>query len=233
MRLFADTLAWLKVGHAGERIADGAVMSHVLPRFSALLLCAALLPAANAGMEWSGSYLGVYGGYVDAGSQWDATAAAGETLTPEGGTLGVFFGMNWEQNGLLLGGEANVAFTDFGETDDCANPVFECTLDVNWLGSLRGRAGFAIDNVLLYGTGGVAWSVIQTSTDEPGNPAETQALLGWTAGAGVEIALPEGVRLGVEYRHSDYGDAGALSPSFGGFDLDTDEVTVRLSVPLN
>jgi outer membrane immunogenic protein len=196
----------------------------------AVLFCSM---SAHASAEWSGSYLGVYGGYVDAGSQWDASAAAGDTLSPEGGTVGVFYGYNWEDSGLLLGGEANVSFTEFSETEDCSNPVFECTLDINWLGSLRGRAGIAVDNVLLYGTGGLAWSVIQTSTDEPGNPTETQALLGWTAGAGVEINLNQNVRLGVEYRHSDYGDAGASSSAFAGFDLDTDEVTVRLSVPLN
>lgn len=210
-------------------------MISVRTRLAAAILGLFAIPSAVASSEWSGSYLGVYGGYVDAGSTWDAAAAAGETLSPEGGTLGVFFGMNWEQNGLLLGAEANVAFTDFGETDDCANPVFECTLDVNWLGSLRGRAGLAFDEVLVYGTGGLAWSVIQTSTDEIGNPSQTQALLGWTAGAGLEIALEKGVRLGVEYRHSEYGDADAISPSsaFRDFDLDTDEVTIRLSVPLN
>jgi outer membrane immunogenic protein len=215
--------------------SSGAAMIRSISVLAIALVSAALLPAAKADSQWSGSYLGVYGGYVDAGSKWDAAAAAGETLSPEGGTLGVLFGVNWEQDGLLLGTEANIAFTDFGETDDCANPVFECTLEVNWLGSLRGRAGLALDNVLVYGTGGLAWSVIQTSTDEIGNPSETQALLGWTAGVGVDVALTEGVRIGVEYRHSEYGDADALSPSsaFRDFDLDTDEVTIRLSVPLN
>jgi opacity protein-like surface antigen len=73
------------------------------------------------------------------------------------------------------------------------------------------------------------------SSNEIGSPSNSQVLFGWTAGAGVEFRLDDTVRLGLEYRHSEYGDADALTPNaqFRDFDLETDEVSVRLTIPLN
>jgi outer membrane immunogenic protein len=199
-------------------------------------LCCAVLPAsADQAEKWSGPYLGVYGGWVDAGAGWDVAAGAGEALSPEGPAGGFLAGYNWMSDGLTIGVEGNISFTGFSDTGDCDNPVFECSVDVNALGSLRGRAGVAVGDALIYGTGGLALSVIQLGSNEVGSPVKTQVLLGWTAGAGAEFRLSEGLRLGVEYRHSNYGDASELTPNarFQDFDLDTDEVSVRLTIPLN
>ena len=35
---------------------------------------------------------------------------------------------------------------------------------LDWFGTVRGRAGFAVNNILLYGTAGVAYG--QTSADQ-------------------------------------------------------------------
>jgi outer membrane immunogenic protein len=98
---------------------------------------------------------------------------------------------------------------------------------IDWLGTLRGRVGFAADDVLFYGTGGFAYGDVKTSslgiftgtftdatTCSGGCPASGTALfsgsrtkLGWTVGAGVEGALPYTTNwiLRVEYLHVDLG----------------------------
>ncbi len=55
---------------------------------------------------------------------------------------GVHAGYNWQKDGpLVLGIEGDVMFGD----------------EVDYLASIRGRIGYAMGDVLLYGTGGVAF----------------------------------------------------------------------------
>jgi outer membrane immunogenic protein len=96
-----------------------------------------------------------------------------------------------------------------------------------WTATIRGRAGYALGPVLLYGTGGLALADVRegalysytgeatgaTAAANPGFPfGQTGGLsgvnsvrVGWTVGGGAEWALNRQVSLGAEYRHSDYG----------------------------
>ncbi len=55
-----------------------------------------------------------------------------------------------------------------------------------WFGTLRARGGVALNNVLLYGTGGLAYGDLRADSF---NLTESHTTVGWTAGAGVEVAL--------------------------------------------
>ena len=56
------------------------------------------------------------------------------------------------------------------------------------LGTVRGRFGWAFDQVLIYGTGGYAWIDNRiTATILGVNFVDTQFHSGWTAGGGVEV----------------------------------------------
>jgi high affinity Mn2+ porin len=85
-------------------------------------------------------------------------------------------------------------------------------------GTLRGRIGYAPGNWLFYATGGFAWTYDQfIRTQLAGTPAggtavpgTVEALLmvpraGWTAGAGVEVALPSHWTARLEYLFTDFG----------------------------
>ena len=79
--------------------------------------------------------------------------------------------------------------------------------------TVRGRLGYAFDNVLLYGTGGWAWSSNQyirtqltgtlnlatAGTDE----AVNTYLSGWTAGGGVAVAFAQNWNVFAEYRYTE------------------------------
>ena len=75
---------------------------------------------------------------------------------------------------------------------------------IRWLATLRGRVGYAIDKVLLFGTGGAAFvnaKDTQTQTVPVGAPAVVfeDTALGWTVGAGAEYALSKNLSAKLEY----------------------------------
>lgn len=147
--------------------------------------------------------------------------------------FGGLAGYGFNVGGLVLGGEVDLSFPDFSDAGDCGSATFDCTLDVQVLSSLRGRAGVAVGPVQLYGTAGLALGFLQAESTSGASDSKT--LAGWTAGAGIEWRTEAGLRLGVEYRHSDYGKSDV---TFGGvgqgdIDLETDDVRLRLSIPLN
>jgi outer membrane immunogenic protein len=83
--------------------------------------------------------------------------------------------------------------------------------------------GFTADKVLFYGTGGLAFADISHTYTNliPGVPEATASLrTGWTAGAGVEVALTPKLLARVEYRYTDYGpyryDSVTSFPGFTG-----------------
>lgn len=214
------------------------VGSAALARSFLLVLLSASLagfvrPAA-ASDPWSGPYVGLFAGYTDANDAWDQGGAPGDpSLSPEGISVGGFAGYTVERAGLVLGVEGDISFADFGDEDACGADL-DCSLDVRVLSSLRGRAGVAFGRLQVYGTGGLAFGVIQAESDVLGGTSDSETLAGWTLGGGAEFASSAGLRLGVEYRHSDYGSAGIAGVS--GQDeirLEADEVRLRLSIALD
>jgi outer membrane immunogenic protein len=69
-----------------------------------------------------------------------------------------------------------------------------------WFGTLRGRAGFAINNMLLYATGGLAYGELKG--DFLGLD-ENKTLVGWTAGAGLEYGFTQNWSAKIEYLYMD------------------------------
>jgi outer membrane immunogenic protein len=200
-----------------------------------LIGLAATLSLALAGTahatDWTGGYLGVAMGYADASDAWDEGGAPGDpALSPEGGSFSVYAGYGVDLAGLVLGLEGDLSFPDLSDNATC-DVLIECTFDVELMTSLRGRAGVALGPLLLYGTAGIALGYIATDTDELGGVSASKTLRGYTVGIGSEIQLAESLRLGIEYRHSDYGDADVnLGTPSGNVSLETDEVRLRLGV---
>ena len=107
-------------------------------------------------------------------------------------------------------------------------------LFVNWLASIRGRAGVAMgaigpaQSVYLYGTGGIAFTEfgVASSPGAPGGPgrrSDTFTRVGWTIGAGVEALVTDKVSVKTEFLHMDFGASNLNVPRF-------DATPTRLSV---
>jgi high affinity Mn2+ porin len=140
----------------------------------------------------------------------------------------------------LLGFEADVSFPSFTEptphlisgmsTLSAASVgVASYAEQVEFSGTLRGRVGYApnlgTSHWLFYATGGLAWSFDQfTRTQMAGMPAGGTAVpgtvetlfmeprVGWTGGAGAEVALWSNWTARVEYLFIDYGSRSVSFP---------------------
>ena len=140
--------------------------------------------------SWAGPYVGGNLGY-----QWGDVN--GGPLAPSGVNGGLQGGYNWQYGQFVFGGEADIQASGSSHTFAAwkfSNP---------WFGTLRGRAGFAMNNILIYGTGGLAFGGLRA---EALNLSETQWATGWTIGAGAEIGITQNWSAKVEYLYVDLND---------------------------
>ena len=90
-------------------------------------------------------------------------------------------------------------------------------MKLDWLGSTRGRVGYAFfpDNrLLVYGTGGIAYGGASSHLDvvDAGHGVDfssgggSSSRVGWTIGGGVEYAFTNNWILGAEYLYYDLGN---------------------------
>lgn len=181
------------------------------PAFAADFGAAEPLPtppavAAEPTNNWTGFYLGALLGYTFGTAE---TGAVGD-VDVDGVDGGAYAGANWQYDSFVLGIEGDVLASGV-EGDEAGIGV-----DQGLNGSLRARAGIALDRFLLYGTAGGAATDVELS-DASGS--DDAVLLGWTAGAGAEALVTENITARVEYRYSDYEDE---TFTLGGGDVGTD-----------
>jgi outer membrane immunogenic protein len=179
-------------------------------------LAAPEVVAAEPGNDWNGFYLGALLGYSFGDSD------IGDEAELDGIEGGAYAGAAWQYNNFVLGIEGDVLASGL-ESD-----LDSLQVEQGFNGSLRARAGIALDQFLLYGTAGAAMTELEL---DDGLGSDSQALLGWTAGAGAEAMITDNITARVEYRYSDYEDE---TFSLGGGDVDSDLSThsIRAGVGL-
>jgi len=210
---------------------------------------------------WTGFYAGVEGGYgwssdpTVSFSNNDPAAARLFTLNPipaisfpdRGAFGGVTAGYNWQiGRNWLVGLEADFSWSDIKGSGSNSILVFgsgeplgtNVNQKLDWFGTVRPRIGWlASDNLLLYGTGGLAYGRIEESTNTANTgpldlgpaffsgfviscPAHstcyagysTKDMMGWSAGAGTEYRVPgTAASLKLEYLFVDLGPGPTLN----------------------
>jgi len=157
--------------------------------------------AASPAYNWSGFYLGINGGGGWGHSYWD-TGTTG--IGTSGGLVGGTAGYNYEfNNHFVLGVEGDIDWAHLTGTNASAGCVAGCTTSDTWLSTVRGRAGYAFGGIMPYVTGGLAVGDIRAAT--PGFAGASDTNAGWTAGGGIEFALPGNWTAKAEYLHVDLG----------------------------
>ncbi|WP_026597515.1 porin [Methylobacterium sp. 77] len=166
---------------------------------------------------WTGFYFGINAGYgfdasdsnrfnLPTGSVLNSGATNGVLVSSGGNNLEGFtgggqVGYNYQftpGSGLVVGIEADAQYTDFGNSARRGTYTFTGTPgaafaapaaaavlpgnQMNFFGTVRGRVGYAFDRVLFYGTGGFAYG--------DGGSGGEDFRTGYTAGGGIEYALP-------------------------------------------
>jgi outer membrane immunogenic protein len=178
-------------------------------------------------LDWSGVYLGVNGGWEEGRSRFNFDGPGGTSARfgASGWQAGGTAGFNVQTGHLVLGVEGDIDWSDLSGSTTCPVTGLTCQTQNNWLGTARGRVGYAADHFLPYVTGGLAVGDINANIPSVGTATTTN--VGWTAGAGVEYALSRNWSTKVEYLHVNLGnfDCGTACSS-------TPPVNVRLNEDL-
>jgi outer membrane immunogenic protein len=216
----------------------GAVATVMATAFAQIASAADLPPKAPtpsvaAAYNWYGFYIGVQGGYGWGGeainlmpdANYAPAAAAGVfppslADNPRGALGGIQFGSNFQFGHLVLGTASDFSFSDIKVSQTSFNTIVPPGVTIRgeqkleWLSTTRVRVGYTVDNLLFYGTGGLAdgrasasSSITLTGCPGFGNcPAGSDAktLWGWTAGGGIEYAVGHW-SANLEYIHYDLG----------------------------
>ncbi|MBB5048339.1 outer membrane immunogenic protein [Rhodopseudomonas rhenobacensis] len=141
--------------------------------------------------SWAGPYLGGNLGYAWGSVQNNPTE-------PSGVAGGVQAGYNWQSGQFVFGLEGDIAIS--AADDRFASWKFSNP----WFGTVRGRVGYSFDNLLVYGTGGLAFGELK---GERFGASESHTNAGWTIGAGAEFGLSQNWSAKVEYLYVDLGSS--------------------------
>jgi outer membrane immunogenic protein len=190
--------------------------------------------------DWSGFYLGVNAGYTfdddrdittTGQAQANINNVAGGArpgrvrLDREGFIGGGQMGYNWQVSpNWVFGLEADLSYVDIRRDVNVVtvplngigllNNTFRTRMD--YLGTVRGRIGYAWDRTLLYATGGLAYADIENSVNFFGpnvqggllqfTGSDRRTEVGYTVGAGIEHAFAPNWTVKAEYLFYDLRD---------------------------
>lgn len=174
---------------------------------SFLIAAAAVIPGMAAAQTYPGSsysapysapgapspFQGLYAG-VNLGI---GIGEAGPNNT-QGFLGGLQAGFNFTADKLVLGVEADVMLTGINAKS------YTYTFTQKWLGSGRLRLGYAMNSLMIYGTGGFALSSMEFSNM---GLSDSTGLAGWVAGVGAEMFVTQNVSLRGEYLYYSLGQA--------------------------
>jgi len=234
----------------------------LLVGFAIAAFAAGVLPAAAADVDtrpvykaptitpsyynWSGFYVGGHVGGAWADKNWTQTFPGAFTgnassFSADGFIGGGQIGYNWQTGALVFGIEADASKSGQSGSGAQTVPGWTSSTDINWIGTVTGRVGYAWDRVMVYGKGGFAWAdedhsqslggVLVSST----NASHT----GWTLGLGLEYAITNNWSAKIEYNYIDLGARNVgfanVAPAPGaravdGFDIDQTMHVVKFGV---
>jgi opacity protein-like surface antigen len=236
-------------------------MRYTVHAAAAFVVLASMAPAGAQAppppgtVNWAGPYVGLnLGGdwgqlpgsvsvpATPAGAVPGSPAVAGRTAHLSGGTNAAITGggqagYNWQFNNFVLGvegdfnggGLSTTTTAPAGAGNFLAGSNLQASSD--WNASIRGRIGYAWNQFLVYGTGGVAFADASLKANYPPTTAggvtvpgssasNSTTLMGPTVGGGVEYAMTPNISVGGEYRYTDYGHdsfhSGSVTTAAGG-----------------
>jgi len=155
------------------------------------------VPPVEQIYNWTGFYIGATaGGSIGNSDHIDRATGLSDAngYNIKGGMGGGTIGYNWQVGSLVLGFEGDGSWgSEYGSDNDIGtvgNPAFLSYTKETWLATARLRVGYAVNNLLFYGTGGYAAAGTEAGIKNTNTLAllasSTSTRSGWTAGGGIE-----------------------------------------------
>jgi outer membrane immunogenic protein len=178
--------------------------------------------------NWTGGYIGAHlgvarnnasctgnldqsYGYYGACSSYYGTSS--QVLSDTGVVGGVEIGYDWQNRSFVYGVAADWTWTDLDRTQTGYSGSASFRSKVDWLASFRGRMGLAVEDTLVYITGGLALGQVKgynttvgTDNNGEGNYGRiSHTGVGWVAGLGVEHKFSRNWSVKAEMLYYDLG----------------------------
>lgn len=203
-------------------------------------------PAPEPSIDWTGFYAGVHLGYASAGvsGAWSGSvppfSAQGDLVPYDmtGGLIGGQVGYNFQMDSIVLGIEGSLSLSNLsgGEVQFEPPPVLvEANSTINWSGDLVARGGIAIDNLLFYGSVGLAFANVDLDVDATGfsTASDSNTHFGPTVGIGAEYRIDDQWSIGADLRYAALGEQEYSDPAVidgtANLNLDKTSFTIRLN----
>ena len=123
-------------------------------------------PTRVSAFDWTGFYVGGHVGYARGNARVKIVDDDLDSFRSSIGSLtgGLQGGYNYVlPSRFVLGVEADMSFMNYLSADDAAwfrtTPDTDLVEKIDYMGTLRGRFGYAFDHSMVYATGGFAWSL--------------------------------------------------------------------------
>jgi outer membrane immunogenic protein len=165
--------------------------------------------------NWSGFYVGAFGGVTTGDYDFtgtDGTDTLDLSVSGSGFLGGAQIGYDQQFGQFVLGAVADIAATNHEAEITAAVPGFgavQAESTLKYLGTVRARAGFAMDDLLIYAHGGYAYGETEQTLSATGIGSvstDNDVKHGFAVGAGVEYAVTDTISFQTEYSYTDLGD---------------------------
>ncbi len=186
------------------------------------------IEAPISAYNWTGFYAG-----VNLGGEFlrDSASNAGVRQKLNGATLfgGVQAGYNFQTGPWVFGAETDIGYGHASKSKAFGANTMK--IEEGASGTLRARAGYAIDRTLIYGTGGLAWAQFdQTVSNGVVTQKSDKTRLGYAVGGGLEYAVTNNVSVKGEYLYENFGKMNKSFASVGATRNDLSDHLVRVGV---
>lgn len=203
---------------------------------AAVLMTGLLAPAqaadadaafADKGHDWEGFYAGIGFGAGGAGVDFDGIGKKGVTdLDSTKANIAGIVGYNFMADGWLLGVESSLGSVGLNKKKAVPG-LGDITAKSDWVGTMQLRGGYAFDNVMLYGTAGLAITDLEMRSSLGGKYDKTVA--GLVVGVGGEFALSDNWTARAEALGYAFSDEGTFNGTKKKFDFGEGVVRVGIT----
>jgi len=173
---------------------------------------------------WSGFYLGAATGVTADKTDYFVTAPVGNTFVSSPGEFtdtgiigGLYAGYDFDLGDFVIGFEGDIAALGGISQEDYffgAKTDETISESIDWLATLRARAGYGSDQYLVYLTGGLTAGHVNADYNYSNTVITTFSYdgsasgfeFGWVLGAGIETRLDSRWSVRAEFMHVDLND---------------------------
>src|SRR6185295_1636720 len=153
--------------------------------------------------DWGGLYIGAFGGIGDVDNDGFFATSVDLGFGGSNWLAGARIGWNWQRGNLVYGIEQDASWFDWHDVN-LREENYQASAD--FISTLRGRVGWADDNILFYITAGGAFIHADVDTSLGGRDFDQQenedskdvSAYGGVAGAGIEWGLTRNLSLSIE-----------------------------------